>query len=118
MSVTTQGNGSQLTVIGTEHDLLDIAIPGTFVCSIDLTPMLAGDTVELRIYKIFKTGGTRRVVYGPPYSTYVGAQPADDAGAISVPISNALTDSGSVRFTLKQTVGSVRTFDWTVEKVG
>jgi hypothetical protein len=73
--------------------------------------MAAGDVVELRIYQIVLTAGTRRVAY---FATFNGAQPADNMIQISVPISNELTDTASLRFTLKQTAGTARSFPWKV----
>lgn len=111
MTVSAQGTGTQSASINTEHTLLDVAVAGTFTLHVDKNAMLAGDTLELRIYQIVLTGGTRRVAY---FESYTGAQPADDLIAISVPISNELTDSGSLRFTLKQTAGTGRNFPWKV----
>lgn len=111
MAVTAQGSGTQLAVIGTEHTLLDVAIAGTFTLHVDPVLMSAADVIELRIYQIVLTGGTRRVAY---FARYDGAQYTDDMIKISVPISNELTDAGSLRFTLKQTNGTGRNFNWKV----
>ena len=37
---------------------------------------------------------------------------------ISVPIGNELTDAGSLRFTMKQTLGTARAVPWKALKVG
>lgn len=113
MAVTAQATGTQTAVISTEHTLLDVAIAGTFTLHVDMINMAAGDLVELRAYQIILTGGTRRVAYK---TSRVDAQSADDMIAIFVPLSNELTDSGSLRFTLKQTLGTGRNFDWKVLK--
>jgi hypothetical protein len=113
MAVTAQGSNTQTSVITTEHTLLDVAVAGTFTLHVDTVNLAAGDVLELRIYQIVLTGGTRRVAY---FQQYAGAQQADDVIKVSVPISNELTDSGSLRFTLKQTFGSVRTYPWKVLK--
>lgn len=113
MAVTAQSTGTQTAVLTTEHTLVDVAIAGTFTLHVDKINMAAGDVLELRIYQIVLTGGTRRVGY---FTRYADAQPADDLIAISVPISNELTDAGSLRFTLKQTVGTGRAFPWKVLK--
>lgn len=111
MAVTVQGSGTQAASIGTEHTLVDVAVAGTYTLGVDCTNMAAGDATELRCKKIFKTSGSLIVVY---YQIYLDAQVADDCGKISVPIANALTDSASLRFTLKQTLGTGRNFDWEV----
>lgn len=113
MAVTAQGTGTQTAVIGTEHTLLDVAIAGSFTLHVDTNVMAAGDTLELRVYQIVLTGGTRHVAY---FDSFSGDQIADDEVKISVPISNELTDAGALRFTLKQTVGTGRAFPWKVLK--
>ena len=113
MAVTAQGSGTQSATVTTEHTLLDVAVAGTFTLHVDTVNMVAGDVVELRLYQMVLTGGTRRVAY---FASYSGAQPADDVIKISVPISNELTDSGALRFTLKQTFGTSRNFPWKVLK--
>lgn len=115
MPVSAQGSGTTAQSVGTELTLLDIAIPGTFTAHIDLSLMASGDVVELRWYQIILTGGTRRVVY---VNRRNDAQPADDIIAISVPISNELTDAGALRFTINQTKGTTRAFPWKVLKYG
>lgn len=111
MAVTAQGSGTQTATLTTEHTLLDVAVAGTFTLHVDKNAMAAGDDLELRIYQIVLTSGTRRVAYVVKYS---GVQPADDLISISVPISNELTDSGSLRFTLKQNYGTGRAYPWKV----
>lgn len=111
MAVTAAGSGTQTATIATEHTLLDIATAGTFTFHVDLTNLAATDTVELRIYQKILTAGTLRVAY---YQSFTSVMPTDDRLQISVPISNDLTSAASVRFTLKQTAGTGRTFDWKV----
>lgn len=111
MAVTAAGNGSQTATIGTEHTLLDVSAAGVFSLHIDTVNMAAGDALELRIYQIVLTGGSRRVAY---IASYQGLQSTDDIIKVSVPIGNEITDSGSLRFTLKQTFGTGRSFPWKV----
>jgi hypothetical protein len=113
MAVTADASGTQTATIGTEHTLDDVALAGTYTFHVDTTIMAAGDVLELRIYQIILTGGTRHVAY---MSRFVGVQPVDDAIKLSVPISNELTDAGSLRFTLKQTLGTGRAYPWKVLK--
>jgi hypothetical protein len=111
--VTAYATGSQLTIIGTEHFLANVLEAGKFRLSVDLNPMAAGDVVELRIYQMVLTGGTARVI-GP--FTYYGVQLADSKIAETPDVWNELTDAQSLRFSLKQTFGAVRTFNWKVLK--
>ncbi len=113
MAVTAAGSGTQTATVTTEHTLLDISAAGTYTLHVDAVNMVAGDGLELRCYQMVLTSGTRRVAY---LGSYQGAQAADDLIKISVPISNELTDSGALRFTLKQTTGTSRNFPWKVLK--
>jgi hypothetical protein len=113
MAVTAFAQGTQTAVVTTEHVLADVNQAGTYTLHVDTVNMLAGDVLELRVYQIILTGGIRRVAY---LGTFYGAQAVDDLIKISAPISNELTDAGAVRFTLKQTFGTGRNFDWKVLK--
>jgi hypothetical protein len=113
MAVTADASGTQTATIGTEHTLDDVALAGTYTFHVDTSNMAAGDAVELRIYQIVLTGGTRQVAY---MQRYLDAQPTDDIIKVSVPISNELTDAGSLRFSLKQTAGTGRAYPWKVLK--
>lgn len=113
MAVAAQGQNTQTAVVGTEHTLLDVAIAGIFTFHVDLINLAAGDYVELRIYQILLTGGTRRVV---AYQAFADAMSPDNVIAVSIPITNELTDAGALRFTLKQVAGTARNFPWKVLK--
>lgn len=108
MSVPTlQASFSQLTVINTEHNVIDIQIAGTFVFEIDLTPMANLDVVEVRVYKVMATGDAKQVCF---FDRFTDAQATDDRYKILDRVfGNDLTDNPSLRMTVKQTAGSVRT---------
>jgi hypothetical protein len=116
MPPTAQGSGTQSTTgqIGNELTLLDVAIAGVFQLSVDKFPSAAGDVTELRIYDMVLTAGTRRVAY---FVRFFDVQTTDDMIAISVPIANDLTDAGSLRFTLKQTLGTAKNWPWKVTRL-
>lgn len=111
MAVTDGGSGSQTATLTTEHTLVDINTAGVYVLVVDTVNMVAGDILELRVYQIVLTGGTRREVL---YGRFEGAQ--IEKIKKSVPVSNDLTDSGALRFTLLQTVGTGRVYPWKVLK--
>jgi len=114
MAVTAQATGSQVCTVGTTPDVLaSVNVAGTFTLHCDLNPMAAGDIIELRINQMVLTAGTARVAY---YQRFDGAQPTDAKIAISVPISNELTDTGALTFTICQTKGTQRTIPWKVLK--
>lgn len=111
MAVSAAGSGTQSSTVTTEHTLLDVSAAGVYTMHVDTSNMAAGDILELRVYQIALTSGTRRVAF---LGCFYGAQPTDDVMKISLPIGNELTDSGSLRFTLKQTFGSTRNYAWKV----
>lgn len=114
MAVTAHASGTlSATAGGTEDFLTSPNVAGTFTLHVDTVNMAAGDVIELRVYQMVLTGGTQRVAY---VARYEGVQPTDDKIKISVPISNELTDTNSLRFSLTQTKGSSRNFPWKVLK--
>lgn len=102
-------SGTQTATVTTEHFLSSPNVAGVFSFHVDKVNMAAGDVVELRVYRIVLTGGTARVAYLARYS---GAQPTDDMIAEGPLIGNDLTDTNSLRFSLKQTFGTGRQFAW------
>ena len=110
---TAYASGSQVATVGTEHFLTSPNVGGTFTLHVDCNVLQAADAVELRVYSMVLTAGTTRVTY---FARYDGVQPTDDMIKISVPISNELTDTNALRFSLKQTLGTSRTFPWKVLK--
>lgn len=113
MTVSSFADGSQTAVIGTEHFLSSPNVVGVFQLEVDLNAMVAGDILELRIYKMVRAAGTSRAMAPMRFE---GAQPADSLVAVSIPVSNDLTDTNAVRFSLKQVKGTGRAFPWNVLK--
>ena len=111
MAVTAHASGTQTATISTEHFLSSPNVAGTFVLVVDANAMAAGDVLELRVYQMVLTGGTARVAY---FARFMDAQPADDLIKISVPVSNDLAEANALRFSLKQTAGTGRSFPWKV----
>lgn len=114
MAVTAHASGTlTATAGGTEDFLTSPNVAGTFTLHVDTNNMAAGDVIELRVYQMVLTSGTQRVAY---VQRYEGVQSVDDKIKISVPISNELTDTNALRFSLKQTKGTARQFPWKVLK--
>ena len=111
MAVTLHASGTQTATVTTEHSLGTAIVQGVYTFHVDTVNMVAGDILELRIYQIVLTGGTKRQAY---FMAYYGAQPTHDLMKVSVPISNELTDANSLEWTLKQTFGTGRAFPWKV----
>lgn len=108
---TLFASGTQAATVTTEHFLSSPNVAGVYTLHVDLVNMVSGDYVELRVYQMILTGGVQRVAY---FDSYQGAQPTDNLIAISLPIGNDLTDTNSLRFSLKQTLGTSRNFPWKV----
>ena len=104
-------SGSQVATVTTEHTLNSPSAAGTYILSVDTSVMASGDVLELRVYQVTLTGGTQRVAY---LMIYYGAQPTDDVEKISIPIGNDLVEANALKFTLKQTFGTGRTYPWKV----
>lgn len=113
VTATTHSSGTQTATVTTEHQLDDVTAQGEFTLYVDTVNMVAGDVLELRVYKLALTGGTTRVLYK---ATFWGLQLTDDKGKESRRVLNELTDATSLRFSLKQTYGTSRNFPWKVIK--
>jgi hypothetical protein len=75
--------------------------------------MQLGDYLELRVYKTVIASGTASVM---TMDSYQGAQPADETVKYTIETKNSLSESQSLRFSLKQTLGTARQYAWSVEK--
>ncbi len=107
MTVASAASGTQTATIGTEHTLATLTTGKTFQLLVDTINLSTLDTVELRVKMKVLTGGVSRVAY---YEQFSGAQSIDDIIKISMPAA-ALFEAV---FTLKQTAGTGRAFDWNV----
>lgn len=94
-----------------EAILLDIAAAGVYTLHVDAVNMADLDIMDMRVYQMILTGGTRRAAL---FQSYFDAQPTDDLIKIFDPIANELTDSGALRFTLTQRRGTAHAFAWKV----
>ncbi len=103
-----EGKGSQLAVIGTEHTLFTSTLNKNFFAEIDYSPMLSGDTLEIRVKKKVKSGGSSRTVRK---WTILGAEVDTDNQVFYIPPIGSLYQYD---LTIKQTAGTGRTFDWQV----
>lgn len=110
MAVVRYASGTKLAD-GTEQLLTAVNVVGTFTLHVDTVNMGGGDKLQLRVYQTVLTGGTPRVAFEAEFDD---AQSGDDLIKISVPISNDLLDTNSLKFTLKQTAGVNRNYDWKV----
>lgn len=108
---TLFASNTTTVVVGTENFVSSPNVAGVFQFVVDKSNMVAGDVVELRVYRIVLTGGTARVAY---LFRYTDVQPTDDMIAEGPVIGNDLTDTNSLRFSILQTKGTARAFAWKV----
>lgn len=106
MPVTSNQSGSQAAIISAEHALgAAITAAGVYVLAVDASAMVNGDVLELRIKTKTKSGSAARLAYSV---TYANVQSEPNKYSVPVPVDTEVT------FTLKQTAGTGRTFDWNI----
>ena len=98
-------SGSQTCVIGTEEFLATGTASGTYVLSLEVVNMADGDVLEIRGY--VKPGGSATARQLFSYSLSNGQ--SDDAH-----LSPPIPTEGYVQFSIKQTAGTARTFNWSI----
>jgi hypothetical protein len=107
MSWTVAASGTQAASIGTEHALATDTTNTTFAGKWDLSNMVNGDIVELRMYTKVLTGSGLVCCFAA-FFAHVQAAPA----IIAPPVPSDF----SCKLTLKQTAGTGRNFDWSLLK--
>ena len=105
MTWTIDSSGTQTATIGTEHSLATPSTNATYVFKVDAKNLANGDVLELRVYDTVLNAGPLGVVWKGTYA-HVQAQP--------IKVSPPLAASQSTKFSLKQTAGTGRGFDWSV----
>lgn len=105
-AVSILAEGTQTSVITTEHTLATISSSKNVSLVADLSNMITGDTVELRIkQRVLAAGATREIVL----ATFVNVQ--DIPIVQSIPISSPFECIA----TLKQTAGVVHDYPWRLD---
>jgi outer membrane protein W len=103
---TSNQSGSQAAVVGTEQQLgAAITAGGTYVLVVDTSNMVNGDVIELRAKTKAKAGSTSRLAY---MVTYAHVQAELNKYSVPIPV------DVEILFTLKQTAGVGRSFDWNI----
>lgn len=107
MAWTSESNGT-LTADGTEQTLATVTSGSdTYILVVDLENMVNGDEVTLRIKTTVLSAGNENVIYAMEY--------ADDQGDVSIVASIPVPGlEQDVVFTLEQTAGTNRNYDWEV----
>lgn len=105
MALANVSNGTQTATLDTEHTLATVTTGKTCVLLVDTVNLANGDVVILRAKVKTLTGSTEALAY---MATFAHVQ--NDPVKISVPVPALY----SVKFTLEQTDGTGRSFDWSV----
>lgn len=104
MSVTSADSGSQAVAsLDTEYTLATETTAGVYVLVVDCNVLANGDTVVLRIYTKYASGGTSRLAYEASFSN---AQGEPNKYSPAIPIDTEIVCK------LEQTDGTQRTFPW------
>jgi hypothetical protein len=103
MALVTAAEGTQTATVSTEHTLSTKTDAGTYVLVVDCGNLANGDVVELYLYTKVRSTSTERLAFS---ATYAHAQIEPNKYSIPVP------SEVSIKATLKQTVGTGRSFDW------
>jgi hypothetical protein len=109
MTWALSASGTQTATIGTEHTLATDTNNGTFYFEVDTNALALGDMLELRLYVMTLSGGTLRQVWKATYGPTVDFIPI----AASPPQPSDV----SCRVTLKQSVGTGRSFPWKLLRI-
>lgn len=105
MSLVEQATGTQAATLTTEHTLATLTNGKTYVLVVDANALAAGEVLELTAYVKPLSGSTARVAYR---GTFVG--PLASPVLVSPPVPAV----HSVGFTLKQTGGTGRSYDFSI----
>jgi hypothetical protein len=112
MANTVEAFGTQLAVVTTEHTLHTSALAVNFVLMVNTENMVNGDRLILRVKTKVISTSTIRVAYKAHFAN-VQAQNVK----VSIPLPATGQTSGS-EFTLQQTAGTGRNFEWSVISIG
>lgn len=106
MAVTSNQSGSTTPVVGTETFLgTAITTAGVYVLVLDTNAMLNGDTLIMRAYTKAKGTSVSRVAY---FGAISNIQVDPNKYSIPIPVDTQVT------FSITQTAGTARAFDWNI----
>jgi len=109
MAVTSVGTGSQvIAALDTEYTLDTETNAGVYVLVVDCNVLANGDTIVIRIYTKYASGGTSRVAYQQSFSN---VQVEMNKYSPAVPVDEEIVCK------IEQTDGTERTFPWNLLKI-
>jgi hypothetical protein len=108
------GGATGTVLVANETTVADIDVSGEFSVVVDTVNLAAGDALGVRVYKKVLTGGTSRILM---FAGYQGVQQVFDVIKQSLIIANELEESGALKVTLRQLLGTQKSFDWKVLRI-
>ncbi len=105
---TQPNNGTQAATLDTEHTLATVTIAGTYQLVVDTNAMVKGDKLILREKIKTLTGSTSRLS-----EIYYTSHDGEEDVVMTFPVAVVF----EVIYTLEQTDGTGRSFDWGVTKI-
>ena len=115
VSEITSGGGTLTAAIGTEHVLVSTTTAGVYQLVVDTRNMVNGDVLELRCYLAVLSGESLYLTRIQRYRNTQGDGAADTGGDGEVIVfSIPFTSPFGIRFSLKQTLGTGRSYIWSV----
>ncbi len=108
MAVSQTNSGTQTATISTEHTLATITTAGVYILVVNMTNMAGSDELTLRAKEKVLTGSTSAVAHT---AMYKGVQADKTTRSIPIECVHELV------FTLQQTAGTGRSFEWSVRNL-
>lgn len=113
MALSNVSQGDQVCVVSTEHSLATDSNGGVYLLVVDLSPMQALDTIQIRLKTKIRSTGTGSTARTIKYATYSNVQ----TDPTNIELGPVCTDL-YVEATIKQTAGTSRTIPWKLLKIG
>lgn len=104
---TLEASGTQAATVTTEHVLSTLTVSKSLQCQVDISPLVAGEYVELKVKSKILSGGTTRTVLSGIFSWR-------DAAIDPIVILEPMISDQELVFTLKQMNGTTRSFPWKI----
>ncbi len=110
---TEKAAGAQTATVTTEHELTSITDAGNYMLIVDCTNMVLGDRVVLRLKGDSRAAetGSEITIYSTAFTDAQGEEQMKHSPVIPC------VASAQVVFTLDQSHGTSRVFDWSVVQV-
>lgn len=107
-SIEQVTSGTQTATLDTEHTLTTQTAAEVYVLAVNLSNMAAADTTVIRVRAKVLSGGSAAIAFEQSYS---------DAQVEDVIYTDPIPSAHSAAFTIEQTDGTGRSYEWSVLRV-